>query len=57
MAKPNDVPTWATDDDFDAPGEDFDGTPTKVDPGGGQLQWSRRDVRRNGLTVTYKEDA
>jgi hypothetical protein len=36
MSKPDTVPTWATDDNYSATGEDFDGTPTKVDPGAGQ---------------------
>ncbi|MFW6031539.1 MAG: hypothetical protein ACOC9T_03020 [Myxococcota bacterium] len=33
MAKPSEVPTWATDDNYDSPGNDWDGEPTKVDPG------------------------
>ncbi|MFW6087765.1 MAG: glycine-rich domain-containing protein, partial [Myxococcota bacterium] len=36
MSKPNEVPTWATDDNYSAPGTSFDGKPTKVDPGAGQ---------------------
>lgn len=36
MDKPSEVPTWATDDNYSAPGTGFDGTPTKVNPGAGQ---------------------
>jgi hypothetical protein len=33
MSKPSEVPEWATEATYDAPGETFDGTATKVDPG------------------------
>jgi hypothetical protein len=34
MSKPTEVPEWATETNYDAPGQTWDGTATKVDPGG-----------------------
>jgi hypothetical protein len=34
MSKPTELPEWATETNYDAPGQSWDGTATKVDPGG-----------------------
>lgn len=36
MSRPDTLPEWATDSSFTAPGEDWDGQPTKVEPSAGK---------------------